>query len=113
MKTAWSYHHSSGYKRVRDRQTDGRIDGISVANTAFCIANNASGCKEIKNVRKSANMHYTHYEICENPLIGRMSENIAALAGIFRVTSVNSCRAVFKGGTVSTPLKCRKIFLLH
>ena len=31
-----------GYQRVTDRQTDGRIDGIAVANTAVCIASNAA-----------------------------------------------------------------------
>ena len=31
-----------GYQRVTDRQTDGRTDGIAVANTALCIASNAA-----------------------------------------------------------------------
>ena len=30
------------YQRVTDRGTDGRTDGIAVANTALCIASNVA-----------------------------------------------------------------------
>jgi len=41
-----------------------------------------------------------------------MNENIAALAGISRVNSVNSCRAVFKGDTgLNPPRNVGKFFL--